>query len=203
MLNDLRYAIRVLIKAPSFSLIAILTLAFGIGANTAIFTLIENLFLRGLPFKEPGRIVRIYGEAQDRNMRQMPFSLPRFWHYRDGQTVFSKIAVDSGMGFILTGLGDPVQLNGAIVTANYFELLGVRPLRGRLFLPNEEDKADVALVSEHFWRKQLAGDPQAVGRALTLNGVPTTIVGVFQPCRFRGGVLIARSGRQNRFNFRE
>ena len=178
MLNDLRYAIRVLIKAPSFSLIAILTLAFGIGANTAIFTLIENLFLRGLPFKEPGRIVRIYGEAQDRNMRQMPFSLPRFWHYRDGQTVFSKIAVDSGMGFILTGLGDPVQLNGAIVTANYFELLGVRPLRGRLFLPNEEDKADVALVSEHFWRKQLAGDPQAVGRALTLNGVPTTIVGV-------------------------
>ena len=156
MLNDLRYAIRVLIKAPSFSLIAILTLAFGIGANTAIFTLIENLFLRGLPFKEPGRIVRIYGEAQDRNMRQMPFSLPRFWHYRDGQTVFSKIAVDSGMGFILTGMGDPVQLNGAIVTANYFDLLGVRPLRGRLFLPNEEDKADVAVVSEHFWRKQLA-----------------------------------------------
>ena len=89
MLNDLRYALRVLIKAPSFSIIAILTLAFGIGANTAIFTLIENLFLRGLPFQEQDRIVRIYGEAKDRNMRQMPFSVPRFLHYRDGQTVFS------------------------------------------------------------------------------------------------------------------
>jgi len=82
------------------------------------------------------------------------------------------------MGFILTGMGEPVQLNGGIVTANYFDLLGVRPLRGRLFLPNEEEKADVALISEHFWRKQLASDPQVLGRSLTLNGVPTAIVGV-------------------------
>jgi putative ABC transport system permease protein len=178
MVNDLRYALRVLIKAPSFSIIAILTLAFGIGANSAIFTLVENLFLRGLPFAEQDRIVRIYGEAKERNMQQMPFSVPRFWHYRDGQTVFSTLAADSGMGFILTGMGDPVQLNGAIVTANYFDLLGVRPVRGRLFLPNEEDKSDVALVSEHFWRKQLASDPQVLGRSLTLNGVPTTVVGV-------------------------
>ena len=178
MLNDLRYALRVLIKAPSFSIIAILTLAFGIGANSAIFTLVDNLFLRGLPFKEQDRIVRIYGEAKERQMTQMPFSVPRFTHYRDGQTVFSSIAADSGIGFILTGMGDPVQLNGAIVTANYFDLVGVRPLRGRLFLPNEEEKADVALVSEHFWRKQLASDPQVIGRSLALNGVPTTIVGV-------------------------
>jgi putative ABC transport system permease protein len=178
MLNDLRYALRVLIKAPGFSLIAILTLAFGIGANSAIFTLVDNLFLRGLPFKDQGRVVRIYGEAKERQMTQMPFSVPRFWHYRDGQTVFSSFAADSGMGFNLTGMGDPMQLNGAVVTANYFDLLGVRPLRGRLFLPNEEDKADVALVSEHFWRNQLGSDPQVLGRSLTLNGVATTIVGV-------------------------
>ncbi len=178
MLNDLRYAVRLLIKSPGFSLIAIATLALGIGANSAIFTLVQSLFLRGLPFREQSRIVRVYGEAKERNMQQMPFSLPRFWHYRDGQTVFSGMAADSGMGFILTGMGDPVQLNGAIVTANYFDLVGVRPLRGRLFLPNEEQNADVALVSEHFWRKQLASDPQVLGRSLTLNGVPTTIVGV-------------------------
>src|SRR3954465_3763706 len=159
MLNDLRYAIRVLIKAPGFSLIAILTLAFGIGANSAIFTLIDHLFLRGLPFKDQERIVRIYGEAKDRNMKQLPFSVPRFWHYRDGQTVFSEIAADSGMGFILTGMGDPVQLNGQVMTANYFDLVGVRPVRGRLFLPNEEEKADVALISENFWRKQLGTEP--------------------------------------------
>jgi predicted permease len=178
MLADLRFACRMLWKSPVFTFLAVLTLALGIGANSAIFTLIDGLFLRGLPFAEPNRIIRIYGEAKERDMQQMPFSVPRFWHYRDGQTVFSSLAADSGMGFILTGMGVPVQLNGGIVTANYFDLLGVRPLRGRLFLPNEEEKADVALISEHFWRKQLASDPQVLGRSLTLNGVPTTIVGV-------------------------
>ena len=177
-MNDLRFALRQLIKAPVFTLIAVLTLALGIGANSAIFTLVDSLFLRGLPFQEPHRLVRIYGEAKERNMQQMPFSVPRYWHYRDGQNVFSSVGADSGMGFILTGMGDPVQLNGGIVTANYFDLLGVRPLRGRLFLPNEEENADVAVISEHFWRKQLASDPQVLGRSLNLNGVPTTIVGV-------------------------
>ena len=132
-MTDLRYAIRTLLKSPAFTLIAILILALGIGANSAIFTLIDNLFLHGLPFKEPNRLVRVYGEAKERQMQQMPFSVPRFWHYRDGQNVFSGLAADSGMGFILTGMGDPVQLNGGIVTANYFDVLGVRPLRGRLF----------------------------------------------------------------------
>ena len=178
MLADLRFACRMLWKSPVFTFLAVLTLALGIGVNSSIFTLIDGLFLRGLPFAEPNRIVRIYGEAKERDMQQMPFSVPRFWHYRDGQTAFSSLAADSGMGFILTGMGEPVQLNGGIVTANYFDLLGVRPLRGRLFLPNEEEKADVALISEHFWRKQLASDPQVLGRSLTLNGVPTTIVGV-------------------------
>src|SRR4051812_17059586 len=104
MLNDLRYALRVLIKAPGFSIIAIVTLALGIGANTAIFTLVENIFLRGLPFVEQDRLVRVYGEAKERNMQQLPFSVPRFWHYRDGQTVFSGMAADTGTGFILSGM---------------------------------------------------------------------------------------------------
>ena len=177
-MNDLRFAFRQLIKSPGFTLVAGLTLALGIGANSAIFTLIDGLLLRGLPFAEPNQIVRVYGEAKERNMEQLPASIPRFWHYRDGQSVFSSLAADSGMGFILTGRGTPVQLNGGIVTANYFDLLGVRPLRGRLFLPNEEQKADVTLISEHFWRTQLASDPQVLGRSLTLNSVPTTIVGV-------------------------
>ena len=77
-----------LVKAPAFASIAILTLALGIGANTAIFSLIHELFLRGLPFKEPSRIMHIYGEAKERDLKQLPFSVPKFWHYRDGQTVF-------------------------------------------------------------------------------------------------------------------
>lgn len=177
-MNTFRYAFRQLRKSPGFTAVAVLTLALGIGANSAIFTLIDGLFFRGLPFAEPNRIVRVYGEAKERNMQQLPSSVPRFWHYRDSRTVFSSLAADSGMAFILTGMGDPVQLNGGIVTANYFDLLGVKPLRGRLFSPNEEEKADVALISEHFWRTQLAADPQVLGRNINLNGVATTIVGV-------------------------
>ena len=146
--------------------------------NTAIFSLVHDLFLRGLPFSQPGQIVRVYGEAKERDLKQLPFSVPKFWHYRDGQTVFSSIAVDAGTGYILTGIGDPIQLFGANVTANYFDLLGVRPIRGRNFLPQEEMKADVALVTETFWRKRLNSDPMVLGRSITLNGVATTIVGV-------------------------
>ena len=177
-MTDLRFAIRQLLKSPGFTLLAVFTLALGIGMNTAIFSLIHDLFLRGLPFSEPDRLVIIQAEAKDRNLEQLPMSVPRFWHFRDGQTVFSSLAADTGTGFIMTGLGDPVQLNGDNMTANYMETLGVRPILGRLFLPEEEMKADVALVSANFWRNRLNSDPQAIGRSVTLNGVPTTIVGV-------------------------
>ncbi len=177
-MNHFRFAFRSLLKSPAFSALAIITLAIGIGMNTAIFSLVHDLFLRGLPFEDSSRIIRVYGEAKERNLQQLPFSVPRYWHYRDAQTVFAETAADAGTGFILTGMGDPIQLNGGNVTANYFHLLGVKPILGRLFLLEEEMKADVAVVSEHFWRSRLASDPNILGRSLTLNGVPTTIVGV-------------------------
>jgi predicted permease len=178
MTADLKYALRMLVKAPAFASIAILTLALGIGANTAIFSLIHDLFLRGLPFKDPSRIMRVYGEAKERDLKQLPFSVPKFWHYRDGQTVFSSIAADWGNGYILTGLGDPVQVVGENVTANYFDLLGIRPILGRNFLPQEEIRDDVTLITENFWRKRLSSDPGVIGRSIALNGIATTIVGV-------------------------
>jgi predicted permease len=177
-MNDFRFAFRSLVKSPAFSTLAIVTLAIGIGMNTAIFSLVHDLFLRGLPFEDPSRIIRVYGEAKERNLQQLPFSIPRYWHYRDAQTVFSETAADSGTGFILTGMGDPIQINGDNVTANYFHLLGIKPILGRLFRPEEEMKADVAVVSETFWRSKLASEPNILGRSLILNGVPTTIVGV-------------------------
>jgi predicted permease len=177
-MNDLRFALRQLLKSPAFTILAVLTLAIGIGMNTAIFSLMHELFLRGLPFSEPDRLVRIYGEAKDRDLKQMPFSVPKFWHYRDGQNVFSEIAADWGNGFILTGMGEPVQLLGGNVTANCFDLLGIKPILGRNFLPEEEGKIDAALVTELFWRKRLNCDPMVLGRSITLNGVATTIVGV-------------------------
>jgi putative ABC transport system permease protein len=167
-----------LLKSPAFTLIAVITLALGIGANTAIFSLIHDLFLRGLPFKEPSRIMRVYGEAKERDLNQMPFSVPKFWHYRDGQTVFSSFAADWGNGYILTGLGEPVQVIGENVTANYFDLLGIRPILGRNFLQQEEMRDNVALVTESFWHKRLSSDSAVLGRSIALNGVATTIVGV-------------------------
>jgi predicted permease len=177
-MNDLRFALRQLFKSPAFTILAVLTLAIGIGMNTAIFSLMHDLFLRGLPFSEPERVVRIYGEAKERDLKQMPFSVPKFWHYRDGQNVFSSIAADWGNGYIMTGIGEPVQLLGGNVTANYFDLLGVHPILGRNFLPEEESKGDVVMVTESFWRKRLNSDPMVLGRSITLNGVPTTIIGI-------------------------
>jgi predicted permease len=175
---DLRFALRQLLKSPAFTLLAVLTLALGIGMNTAIFSLINDLLLKGLPFQKPDELVILQAEAKERNLSQLPMSVPRFWHYRDAQTVFSSFAADTGTGYILTGLGDPVQINGYDVTANYFDTLGIRPILGRNFLPEEEMKADVALVSQNFWRKYLNSDLQVVGRNINLNGVATTIVGV-------------------------
>src|SRR5436190_19136086 len=172
-MNDLRFAIRQLLKAPGFSALAVLTLAISIGMNSAIFTLVHELFLRGLPFTEPQRVIHVYQQDKSRNIEQGPSSVPKFWHYRDAQAVFSEIAADAGTGFILTGLGEPLQINGDNVTANYFQLLGVKPVLGRLFRPEEEMSADVAVISEHFWKSKLAADPNVLGRSITLNGMPT------------------------------
>ena len=177
-MTDLKFAIRQLLKSPGFTILTVLTLTLGIGMNTAIFSLINDLFLRGLPFKNADEIVVLQAEAKERNLENLPMSVPRFWHFRDGQTVFTQLAADTGGGFVMTGNGDPVQLGGGNVTANYFDVLGVQPIRGRLFLQEEEMNADVAVVTQTFWRNRLGSDPNVVGRSINLNGVATTIVGV-------------------------
>ncbi len=178
MMTDLRFAFRQLRKSPGFTLLALLTLTLGIGLNTTIFSLINDLFLRGLPFKEPSRVVHLFTQPKGGDTFDFPLSAPRFMHYRDGQTIFDGFAAETGVAFTLTGVGDPVQLQGFRTTANYFDVLGVRPILGRTFLPQEEEGADVALVSEKFWRQRLGGDPNVLGRGLTLDGVAHTIVGV-------------------------
>ena len=130
MLTDLRFAIRQLLKSPGFTALTVMTLALGIGMNTAIFSLVNEVFLHGLPFENPSRIVSLQAEAKDRNLTQLPMSVPRFWHFRDGQTVFTQIAADTGNGYTMTGMGDPVQLIGANVTARPITL-GSEPSRLR------------------------------------------------------------------------
>src|SRR2546430_3919621 len=159
MMTDVRFAFRQLFKSPGFTLLGVLTLAIGIGLNTAIFSLIDDLFLRGLPYKDQGMVVHLYANAKERDLNEIPLSAPRFMHARDGQTVFSDFAAENFFAFTLTGLGDPVQVFGGRLTWNYFDLLGVRPIRGRNFRAEEEDRADVAVVTERFWRARAGGGP--------------------------------------------
>src|SRR5581483_1680458 len=188
MMTDLRFAFRQLGKSLGFTFLAVITLALGIGLNTAIFSLINDLFLRGLPFQDPARVLQVFANAKDRGLTEIALSAPRFMHDREGQPLFDGFAAENGTPFTLTGIGDPVQITGGRVTANYFDLLGVRPIMGRNFLPNEEEGADVALVTENFWRKRLGGDPNVIGRAINLDGVACTIVGVLanQPAAWFG-----------------
>jgi putative ABC transport system permease protein len=177
-MNDLKFAVRQLRKSPGFTLVAVLTLALGVGLNTTIFSLINDLFLRGLPFREPSRIVHLDNGDKARDLADVGISAPRYQLYRDGQTIFDGFAAENFFAFTLTGLGDPVQIFGGRLTSNYFDVLGVRPILGRDFLPEEEENADVALVTKNFWQERLGGDPNVIGRSITLDGTPHTIVGV-------------------------
>ena len=177
-MNDIRFAYRKLRQSPAFTAIAVITLALGIGLNTTIFSLINELFLRGLPFKEPSRVVHFYGGDKSRGLEDIGIGAPRFEHFRDGQTVCESLAGENFFAFTLTGLGDPVQIFGGRLTSNYFDVLGVHPILGRNFLPEEQEGADVALVTRNFWQKRMGGDPNVIGRSITLDGVAHTIVGV-------------------------
>jgi predicted permease len=176
-MNDIRFAFRKLRQSAAFTLIAVLTLALGIGLNTTIFSLVNDLFLRGLPFREPGRVLHVFSHFKDQRV-DFPLSAPRFTHFRDGQSIFDGFAGENGLAATVTGVGDPFQVPIFKTTANYFDVLGLRPIRGRTFLPQEEEGADVAVITERFWKSRLGGDPNVVGRGLTLDGVSHTIVGV-------------------------
>jgi putative ABC transport system permease protein len=177
-MNDLRFAFRKLRQSPGFTFIALLTLALGIGLNTSIFSLVNDLFLRGLPFNEPARVLHLYTGDKARDLVDIGLSAPRYQHFRDGQTIFDGLAAENVFLFTLTGPGDPVQLFGGRLTSNYFDVLGVHPILGRNFLPEEEETADVVLITRNFWQKRLGGDQNVIGRSITLDGTPHTIVGV-------------------------
>src|SRR3954471_11411904 len=177
MMTDLRFALRQLRKSPAFTLLAVITLTLGIGLNTAIFSLINDLFLKGLPFKEPSRTVQVFSHFKEQTV-DFPLSAPRFYHFRDGQQVFDGFAGENGLATTVTGLGDPFQVPLFKATANYFDVLGLRATQGRTFRPEEEEGADVAVVTERFWKARLGSDPNVIGRALTLDGVAHNIVGV-------------------------
>src|ERR1043165_5103917 len=154
MITDLRFAFRQLLKSPGFTLLALITLALGIGLNTAIFSLINDLFLRGLPFREPAQVIHVFSKFKEQPV-EFPLSAPRFIHFRDGQTIFDGFAGENGIAATVTGLGDAFQVPVFKTTANWFDVLGIRAIRGRTFLPAEEEGADVAVITDRFWKSKM------------------------------------------------
>src|SRR5437763_14304452 len=125
MMTDLRFALRQLRKSPGFTLLAVITLTLGIGLNTAIFSLINDLFLCGLPFREPARVLHVFSHFKEQTV-DFPLSAPRYLHFRDGQTVFDGFAGENGLAATVAGLGDPLQVPLFKPTANYSDVLGLR-----------------------------------------------------------------------------
>ena len=175
-----KHALRQLRKSPGYTALAVGALALGIGANTVLFSAINTLFLRALPYSHPEQLVRVWGSFPERGLEQANLSWPRFQALRDGQQDFSSFAAQSFTGFTLTGRGDPEQLAAVRVTANFFPTLGVQPQLGRMFAPAEDQPggASVVLLSHGFWQRRFGGDPGVVGQTLTLDGAPHTVIGV-------------------------
>lgn len=188
LLRDLRHALRVMTQSPGFSLAAILTLALGIGAATAIFSMVDAVLLRPLPFAGQDRLVTVWGEVPERNQAHVEVSLQDYEGWREGNRVFSGLALlaatDSDLA--LTGGDQPLHVRGRLVSANLFDVLGVRPALGRSFRPEEDrpDSQKVAVVSHGFWQRHLAGDAGVLGKTVSLDGEPHLVIGVM-PADFR------------------
>ena len=177
---ELRYAVSQLLKSPWFTLVAVVGLALGIGANVALFSVINSVFLRPLPYPDANRLVRLSSTNQAQNLTRVGFSYPRFLEVQERQQVFSHLALSAGNGFTLTGRGDPEQLVALHASAALLPALGLEPVLGRNFSADEDRPggAPVALVSYRAWRDRFSGDPSLLGQALTLNGAPYTVIGI-------------------------
>jgi putative ABC transport system permease protein len=180
LLQDLRYAVRTLLRSPGFTLVAALTLALGIGANTAIFSVVNAALLRSLPYPDPDRLVQVWQDSPSRGIASFPFSPGDFADLRSQARTLSGVAAIQSSSFNLTGDGEPVRVGAARVSASFFDVLGRRPTLGRGFAAAEErEGADhVAVIGQGLWKQRFGGDRRVVGRTLLLNGERYTIVGV-------------------------
>src|ERR1051325_9959175 len=181
LLQDIRFGLRMLLKSPSISIVATIALALGIGANTAIFSVVNAVLLRPLPFPNSDSLVAVFETDTQRGQVRGSHSHPNFMDLRAQQTVFERIASYHGADYILTGRGEPARLQGEVVTADLFPLLGVAPILGRTFLPDEDKPSEngrVAILSEQLFRKRFNSDASILNQATTLAGRPFTVVGV-------------------------
>jgi putative ABC transport system permease protein len=176
--RDIRYGFRSLIKTPGPTFLTIVILALGIGANTATFSVVNAVFLRPLPYEKPEQLVRL--SEQSPQLTPTAISYPNFLDWREQNRVFSQMAAFKYLSFTITGEGIPEQLDGQVVSADFFSTLDIRPIAGRTFLPTEDKPGSpaVAIVSYRLWQGRYSGDSGLVGRSIILNERPHTIIGI-------------------------
>jgi predicted permease len=179
--SDLRYAVRTLKRTPGFTVVIVLTLGLAIGANSAIFSVIEGVLLRPLPYPHPDRLVRIYFNSDAQ--AKFPLNPNDFRDFRERTRSFDSVAAITRRDVQLSGMGEPVMLRGFRVTAGYFRMLGLSPARGREFTTDDElrGRGRLVILSDRLWRSRFASDPEIVGRTITLNAQSFSVVGVMPP----------------------
>ena len=176
--QDIRYGLRVLLKSPGFTAIAVLTLALGIGANTALFSVVNGVLLNPLPFPNPDRLVAVYSKTTE--FQESSISYPNFLDWVKDNHSFSKLGAFRSEEYNMTGEGEPERLHGQMISADFFPALGVNPILGRYFLP-EEDKpgaAPVAIIGEGLWKRKFGLSRDVLGKRIALNGKGYTVIGV-------------------------
>ncbi|HYY59125.1 MAG TPA: ABC transporter permease, partial [Pyrinomonadaceae bacterium] len=184
LLQDLRYGLRMLLKSPAFTAVAVLALALGIGANMAIFTVVNAVLLRPLPFNEANRLINIKSVNPRGGEKEFGGVSPAdFFDWQRESRSFASMAAYSGDGLVLTGVEQPEMLPAARVSDGFFRTLGVKPLMGRTFQPEEftTGGGKVIVLSHRLWQRRFGGDPNIVGKSLTIRGGSTTVVGVMPP----------------------
>jgi predicted permease len=180
LLQDIRYGLRILWKSPGFTLVAVLTLALGIGANTAIFSIVNSVLLRPLPFPQPDQLVSLNEKDMRSDLKAgavVNTSYPDFFDWRSQNRVFENMAAFRYTSSTLIGAGTPLHIDAEIVTAEFFTVLGVPPSVGRGFRP-EEENGRFAVLSHELWQSKYSSDPEIAGKSITLQGKPYTVVGV-------------------------
>jgi predicted permease len=198
--KDVRFGIRMLLKNRGFSAIAVLSLALGFGLNTTIFTVVNAVLLNPLPVRDVSRLVQLdtvdsKTKVTQANVAKMGMSFPNFQDYRRQNEVFTDLAAWQALPLTWSGGAEPKQVQSYLVSANYFDVLGLTPAAGRFFLPDEDTKPNsntVVVISYALWANKFGADPAAVGRSMTLNATPYTIIGV-APRSFKGTVSLANT----------
>jgi predicted permease len=183
LLDDARHGLRMLAKNPGFTAVAVLTLALGIGANTGIFSVVNTVLLRPLPYKDADRLVAVWSYNRARGFDNDQVSPLDFADWRSQNHVFEDLGASTDMQYTLTGEGEPAVIIGYAFSADYFHVLGTPALLGRTFLPEEEEpgKNHVTVLAYSFWQKRFGGDRDLLGKSILLDGAPYTVVGVMPP----------------------